>query len=632
MLHLNVFPAAVNESSPSVRICSRNDDRDSSLRGRRADRFQTYAFRDQTFAWPLVGCSLPDDLLIGDWELRPMASLPARVVAFGVRDALLIRLRGLGFERLPGRLDSPLRLYRRKLNLAEEAFGTTLADGVGTFPVYALQEIVLTGDETQPGSVGLIVDIRLVNRLDVDLERLTAARLDLLGEKVKWQHKPECACGDEPPRGLAGFVQGSVNGGRVQVRLGRTTRDFPAACLAPTAHRRLIEEYVARLGQVNEAQAHSRLDRVLIDFRSIGKQWQHVTEFASKLGTIDVFGGAVASLGSAMAVESKSSGSEGYPARLASATEPKLNFRYGTPLLSEAAGQGLRKHGPYDVATQRMDRIESIMLAPEPYGREADRLASALAGGINLFPGMNKQYRLVSFNVRHQRFKGTLAADYRAAAVAAAAANPGLVWLLVPAEERQSDGTADPYRAAKAIFVARGIPVQAVQRDKLSMPDESLQWIVSALALQAYAKVGNVPFVLHDPTGRAELVIGVGRADVEVPASDKRQQLFGAAVVFRQDGDFLYAGSTASVADRDSYEDLLTQLIGDAVRRYENALAKPVDRVVVHIFKRTGQREIRAAQKAMGDRAGQVALLHVESRQSLVDGRCATGWNDSEAP
>src|SRR6266545_4227271 len=56
-----------------------------------------------------------------------------------------------------------------------------------------------------------------------------------------------------------------------------------------------------------------------------------------------------------------------------------------------------------------------------------------------------------------------------------------------------------------------------IGRQRSKRPGSGLQWSIDSIALQTYAKVGNVPYVLHDPNGVPELVIGVGRSDLYDP-------------------------------------------------------------------------------------------------------------------
>lgn len=502
--------------------------------------------------------------------------------------------------------------------------GASVPDAVGTFPVYSIQELVLAADD-DPGPVALVVDVRLVNKLDIDLVRLTTFGLDLRGQRVRWAHGEECRCDQEdPPKGFAGVVRGQVADGQVSLRHRSGDTDAPARCLTPTANRQLIEQYLVRLARIDEAKAHRDLDRVLTQFRSVSAQWEQVTKFAATIGPIELFcGGLSATLNPAMIVApGKPVGDAWFgPARLVPATEPKLNFRYGTRLLGPASGPGLRRHGPYDLSVERAGRLRALVLAPSAYATEAARLGRTLAAGVSNFRGMEKQFRLDSFEIRSSLFQGTDAASYKAAAIAASSAGVDLVFLIVAHQDRYLPEGCDPYRAAKAILVPRGVPVQSITRENLLKGDDDFRWVVSNMALAAYAKVGNVPFVLHDPTGGREVVLGIGRSDVETGKNGEREQLFGAAVAFRQDGDFVFAGSTVPVADRDRYGSLVEDLVRKAVERYESALEESLDRVTIHIFKRTGRHEVAAATAALAGRRCSFALVHInrDSPLWLVD-------------
>jgi hypothetical protein len=305
------------------------------------------------------------------------------------------------------------------------------------------------------------------------------------------------------------------------------------------------------------------------------------------------------------------------PVQLSPATEPKLNFRYGAAATATAPALGLRKYGPYDETAARIDQINAVVLTPEPFAKEARRLARALETKIENFPGFEERFHLRSFKVEIQTFTGLGVADYRDAATKVAAAKPDLVFLVIRNQDRYAPEGQDPYRAAKATLVARDIAAQAVTRENLLVADSSLQWIISNIALAAYAKVGNVPYVLHDPLGTKELVLGVGRADIYDPKSERHHQLFGAAVAFRQDGDFQFSGSTVPVADRESYENVLSGLITDVTDRFEKALGHTLKRITLHVFKRTGVREVRAAERALTGRGVDFALVHVNRDSPL---------------
>jgi hypothetical protein len=272
----------------------------------------------------------------------------------------------------------------------------------------------------------------------------------------------------------------------------------------------------------------------------------------------------------------------------------------------------LGKHGPYDRdSTDRKAVIQAQILCPKDFHGDGRRLAAALRQPTGRFPGIERRYDLRSFTADLLVFEGRSDAAYRAAAVEAAREQADIVFLVIKHEDRYATTGHNPYLAAKALLTNANVASQAVTVETLRQPDISLQWSIDSIALQTYAKLGNVPYVLHDPSGAPELVIGVGRSDLYDPQHGFTEQLFGAAAAFRQDGDFLFAGSTAPVADRATYEDMLTELLGGFVARYEREQGVPPERLTIHLFKKTGRRELTAVKRALAGRSTQFALVHV---------------------
>jgi hypothetical protein len=620
-LYINILPASVDDLGAAVWSHCRDRELEERL-GARHDRgvsFQLYRWRSRLYVWPLTAAGLPADLGSDRWESHAIAGLPARVVAFAVRDGAVRHLTALGFERLPGHPEAPARLYRRRNNLARKAFAA-LKDEVGMFPLVAVQDFVLDEDEDRPGHVALIVDVRLINRLDLPLPEVAAIGMDLVGMRVRWRHSQVCTCGPAPAFGIAGVVRSADLPDSVELASGKGRATASAHCLVPVAYPWMIRDYLRIVAHSGEQDIERRLKAAISEFRSNDEQWQSLGKFATKaLAAFTVFGATVAHIGQPMAVAegAPSWGGWSAPVRLPPASEPKLNFRYGAPAVAAAAADGLRRYGPYDEDASRIDDVTAVVMAPEGFAKEGRRLARALETRIDRHPGFEERFHLRSFKAVVHTFPGTTAADYRTAAIAVAASKPDLVFMVIREQDRRAPEGQDPYRAAKAVLVARDIPAQAVTRENLLVSDSSLQWIVSNITLAAYAKIGNVPYVLHDPAGTRELILGVGRADILDPASERSRQLFGAAVAFRQDGDFLFAGSTMPVADHASYEDVLSALISDAADRYERDLVQRLDRITIHVFKRTGLREVRAAERALRERGVAFALVHVNRDSPL---------------
>jgi hypothetical protein len=619
-IYINILPVSVDDLTVPVWSHARHREIEESLDDRpdRGLSFQLYRWRSRTYIWPLTRAGLPAGMDVSGWDQSTVADVPARVVAFAIRDGAVRHLANLGFERLPGRLEAPAQLYRRTVNLAKSAYAD-LNDEVGMFPLVAIQEVVLDADEDRPGRVGLIVDVRLINRLDLPLPLVAAVGMPVVGMKVRWKHSTSCSCGPQRPHGIAGKVIAENLPDTVKLGSGNGDITVDAECLVPCANRWLIQDYLRRVARGGEDDVQRKIQAAISNFKSNDEQWKKLKAFAKKaLDGLTVFGTTVARFEPPMAVSAGApDGAWCGPVLLTPASEPKLNFRYGAPATASVAAVGLRQYGPYDETSLRIDSIRAIVMAPEPFANEARRLSRALETKVEHFPGFEERFHLRSFKAEVRMFPGTTAADYKVAATTIASEKPDLVFLVIRNQDRYAAEGQDPYHAAKAVLVARDIPAQAVTREKLLVADTSLQWIISNITLAAYAKVGNVPYVLHDPAGRSELVLGVGRADIRDPRTDRHHQLFGAAVAFRQDGDYQFAGSTAPVADRESYEEVLSGLISAVTKRFESRIGEPLERITLHVFKRTGLHEVRAAERALRGRSVEFAIVHVNRDSPL---------------
>ena len=554
-LRLNVLPAVLADTErANVLVAPRDDDRDAALRELAGYRvaFSLFYLGPQTYIWPLPGGSLPP--LQAEWVMAGVEALPPQVVGHALREGAVRKLEGAGFERLPGAFDSPVRFFRRKVNLAAGAAALLAGEATGVFPLLLVQQFVLQPADGSRVQIGLIVDMRTIRRLDRGLTELRSSGLAIEGMRLRWDHEEECQC--EPRRrGPAGvFVSGEPSG-TIRIARGETVSNAWGPCLAPMATRKVLADYVATVSSSSPEKVQAIVDRAVIEQRSLPKLVEALGVTRRLLSPLIVLGGATAEFQESLEISPASGpGTQTWPVLLPSAPEPQLNFHYGDPQLSQGAGIGLARFGPFDQSTTRLASLKVTVLAPEALRADAERLKRALDGPVVGFVGMAQRLRLDALEIRVSVFSGSGMAAYRAAASSiASGVRPDLVFLLIRAADRDARIGENPYLAAKAVFVGREVPSQAITVEVLRRPDKALQWTMDSLVVAAYAKINNVPFVLHDPHGRKEVIVGIGRTDVEDPATGARTQLYGSAVVFRQDGDFLYGGTTAPVLERDAY-------------------------------------------------------------------------------
>lgn len=594
------------------------------------------------YLWPHSGESMPDDLDLSKASTHLASTLPSGVVAYAVREAVVDRLMDhMQFERVGRTIEGQVRLFRRRRNLAAEALaplataaGKTIGPETGMFPYIAVQTMPF-GDRDHPGQVALVLDVGLVNRLDVPLAQLAAAGIDLVGTPVVWSHAEECRCGFEDARGSAGTITGGDATTAVTVAVAGETRTVRSGCLRPRVSGHELDRYFE--DYLNDDANVERLIRAkAAALHDPATQWKMLEETRQKLSPITIFSATEITLGEPVTADA--SGAYGVML-MPPLSPPEVNLSYGTPRLFQNAAVGLIKQGPYDKgSTRRLDKVSAAILHPPAFKADAQRLRRALVNGVPdqryPFPGWAERYELKELDVELRGFGGGAWTDYAAAAhdVTAAApdgSRPDICFVITQRSDRNTPRGKNPYLAAKAPIVNANIAAQGVTVDLLREPDTSFIWAIQSICLQAYAKLGNIPYVLHDPDGTAELVLGIGRHDIHLPGLGFQKQMIGAAAAFRQDGDFLFAGSTAPVTDYESYEDTLAKLISDFIARFEREQATELKRLVLHVFKKTGWRELEAVERALDGREIPFALVHINRDTPLW---LVSGWGLAVAP
>ena len=285
---------------------------------------------------------------------------------------------------------------------------------------------------------------------------------------------------------------------------------------------------------------------------------------------------------------------------------PRLRFDAAIPSRVHAQSyQGLRLHGPYDNSRVRLADKSLLFVFPEELRALSRQLAKVLANGQGSYPGFEKMFRVeldTQTTYDSLVFDTDLSDRARAAtayrdAIAEwntrpRAGDPELAIVLVPHSERWE--VEQPYYEAKSAFAQLGIPTQMVTGELVANPSQ-FGWAVANIALAAFAKLGGVPWTV-EAADDSDLVIGIGRADVRTAAGQER--IFGYALAFIGNGVYRHTWAFQPVADEETYEakleDAVVAAFGDETRRDQ-----PPRRLVVHLTRKTGKREIEAVERAM---------------------------------
>jgi argonaute-like protein implicated in RNA metabolism and viral defense len=182
----------------------------------------------------------------------------------------------------------------------------------------------------------------------------------------------------------------------------------------------------------------------------------------------------------------------------------------------------------------------------------------------------------------------------------------------------------DPYCVTKGMLLEHGIPVSELTIEDMRVDDRAIVHILINVALQAYAKMGGVPYVLRaDPDDKLELILGVGRADVG-PSRFGKKRVVGFATVFKNNGDYL-VGAVRPFKSADDYADefgeVIVEGLREAIQREGAPLGAPV-RLIFHIYKQAGKgKEVAGVESALNkfsDHPTEFALVHVSDSHPWI--------------
>ncbi len=317
--------------------------------------------------------------------------------------------------------------------------------------------------------------------------------------------------------------------------------------------------------------------------------------------------------------------------------KPKLSFDPGGVPDTRVswAQKGLDSVGPYDrhSFTAKRPRIAVLCEAGERAPTEAmvDHLLHGLpeiqTQGLNpLKPhgtGLLGRFRLGEPDVRFFDAVDGSGASYLDAARRALgnASARDETWDLALVQvrrawrERAYDDS--PYWGAKAAFLKRGTPVQAISLDLEPLEDIGYASAMANMSLAIYAKLGGVPWLLPSRTSTDhELVFGLGSHTVRQGRRGPGERVVGIATLFSGQGHFFLDSRTAAVPFGE-YPTALRATIVDAVSRIraeENWLADDSVRLVFHAFTQMGRETVDAVSSAvaeLGLRRARHAFLHV---------------------
>lgn len=252
---------------------------------------------------------------------------------------------------------------------------------------------------------------------------------------------------------------------------------------------------------------------------------------------------------------------------------------------------GLTNFGPYDSITFDIKTPNILCICNKNNRGVFTNFLSGLKDGLPqskyFQKGLQKKYDLqdVLFNIKE--IQDFTVDEYLNAIRSEEDSKPHLAIIEIPAAFKRYDDRNNPYYIIKAKLLSLEIPVQFVTSEIIKSHNE---FILNSLALQLYAKMGGIPWVL--PSQRSvdrEIVIGIGHSWLRKNqyAGAEQNRVVGITTFLSSDGQYLLADKVKDVA----FENYFTELLNSLKKSIERLSTEQgwsegeTVRLIFHIFK-----------------------------------------------
>jgi len=285
-----------------------------------------------------------------------------------------------------------------------------------------------------------------------------------------------------------------------------------------------------------------------------------------------------------------------------------LVFDYGPGASASRPLGGLARFGPFD--SSRFDCKQPRFLAIFHEGNRgaATQFLAQLIEGIpssSFFKkGFKELFRLHDVQYELKEVRASLPEEYERAIDEALRGGKKFDLALV---ECRDDSYVipvghNPYYRAKAKLMSYGIPVQCIRESHLRKTTSELGWTLGPIALQIYAKLGGVPWLLPGSQSvDAELIVGIG-STIQRPnlwSGAEQSRIVGLTTFFLGDGRYIMGNELRSVPYAEYFHELLKSLeesLKFVSSEYGWKEGKTV-RIVFHVFKPLKYMEVEIVEQ-----------------------------------
>ncbi len=259
------------------------------------------------------------------------------------------------------------------------------------------------------------------------------------------------------------------------------------------------------------------------------------------------------------------------------------------------ATYGLKEYGPYDSNIFERKSLQILVICTSQNRGVFTSFLAKLQNGApnwnNFNGGMQKKYSLHEINF-HTIETDSINSDlYLKAAKEYIEQNgtPDFVIAETSEQVKRWETRQNPYYTLKAYLLSMSITSQFVKTENLRN-DYSLQYVCDSIALQIYAKLGGIPWLLPASTSiDHEIIVGIGSSIQRNNhfASNEKSRIVGITTFFSGDGKYLLGNTFQDVPYEEYFDELLKKL-RQAINHLSDEYGwtdNDVVRIVFHVFK-----------------------------------------------
>jgi hypothetical protein len=551
-----------------------------------------------------------------------------KLVSKMVREATYATMGELGFTKIPGRFgDFTFAKFSPAANFISVDKNCKTDERVGIFPRVIIETFFTSFSDSV--IYGLVVDFMTVNKLEIPMDEFYKLGIDCSDLYVKLM-LPE---NSQTERDLSFFNDRVVGKFKAMkdgvLGLSEVKEGFPSWIEAkycfPEPTRNNINRYLLTVHEKDYRSFQNSYFQSIENFVKLETRYKYCESLIQRITEkcpMDVSDKLKIRISPSYPLSEDKT--EFKPIML---LNPQFCFDYASKKLNYRPDDGLNKFGPYDTETfSQHKELKVLVISPENFIKQLENgIKTKEAAFQKGFPG---KYKLKGISFKDQYFylkEANPGNSYKEFCLKTMKENSeyDLALVVISEQYKKLKTRGNPYYIAKSVLLNHKIPVQDITIEKIKSGLYSLQYILNNLALACYAKIGGTPWVLRaKDTVRPEFIIGVDTAEIRDSKLAQKKRIVGYTTMFKSNGDYLL-GECIPYAKFDEYDEKLKETIVNnisLIAENENYKEGEELRLIFHVFKNTGEKEVSAITKAIKELEKyriEYALAHINTTHNF---------------